>query len=432
MGCRLNQSEGDALQAQLVAQGHQVVEHAADADVYLLNSCTITHQADADARRSIRRARRENPAIKVLVTGCWADGSPQEVERVPGVEWVVGNAEKADVAQLFGPAAPGTVRPRTPGVHVAVSALRRRGPVAELPPAIHPSRTRPLLKVQDGCDYRCSFCIVPSVRGRSRSLPVHEVLRSLDAMVRAGAPEVVLTGIHLGTYGRDLKPRITLVGLVEAAIARLHGARLRLSSVDPHEVGEDLVALLRDHPAALCRHLHLPVQSGDSEVLRAMRRAHTPAHFSDGVHRLVTAVPGIAIGTDVIVGFPGESEQAFSRTYDLLQSLPLAYLHVFPYSRRRDTVAAVLPNQVRPAVLHARSLALRQLSTAKKSEFRRTLGDSTVAAVVYRRRDRQTGSLVALTDNYVEFRVEGPDAVLGKNVVLRVDSDGATARLVGP
>ncbi|MBI3988913.1 MAG: MiaB/RimO family radical SAM methylthiotransferase, partial [candidate division NC10 bacterium] len=296
LGCRLNQFETDAMQKMLEGAGFQTVEFSEEADVYVVNTCTITHEADGDSRQMVRRAVRRNPKALVVVTGCYAQAEPERVASIPGVDLVLGNGEKASLFDYL------KTLPQKGQARVAVGEFQRRQPFVTLKPATDPKRSRAYLKIQDGCNYRCAFCIVPEVRGPNRSLPVEEVLKQLDTLVEAGVPEVVLTGIHLGTYGRDLSPSTSLAKLVEAMLPRLQGARLRLSSLDPHEVRDDLMGLFQEHPEKLCRHLHLPVQSGDPKILKLMRRAHTAEDFRRLVLRLAEDVPGISIGSDIIVG----------------------------------------------------------------------------------------------------------------------------------
>jgi len=414
LGCRLNQFETDALVRAAQEGGHEVVEFAGQADLYVVNSCTITHDADADTRQLVRRAARQAPGARVVVTGCMANADPDALAAMPEVSRVLGNREK----ERFFDLALGTGDDR---VHVAAADLTRRLRVTRLRPAADPRRSRAYLKIQDGCDYRCSFCIVPQVRGRSSSLALADAVAQLQELVAAGVPEVVLTGVHLGTYGRDLEPRSDLVALLTGLLAALGPARLRLGSVDPHEVGPALIDLLAGD-RRLCRHLHLPVQSGDDGVLRAMRRAHTSADLRALVPRLVAAVPGIHLGTDVIAGFPGESEARFEATRALLGGLPLASFHVFSYSERQGTAAVDLPDPVAPAERLARTRVLRALSAQKNLEFRRGQLGADCPAVVYRARERRGGRLVALTDNYIKVELDGPDALLGRAIHVRLDA----------
>lgn len=414
LGCRLNQFETDALERMLQEAGYRVVGFSEEADLYIINTCTITHEADADSRQTVRRAVRQNPKALVVVTGCYANVAPQVVASIPGVDLVLGNAEKArflDYLQSLTKGAP----------QVAVGEFPKRPPFVPLKPSTDPRRSRAYLKIQDGCNYRCAFCIVPQVRGRSRSLPVEAVLGQLDELVQAGLPEIVLTGIHLGTYGWDLSPPTSLAKLVEAMIPHLGQARLRLSSLDPHEVHDDLIALMKAHQDRICRHLHLPVQSGDPKILRLMRRAHTAEDFRHLVLRLVEEIPGIALGSDVIVGFPQEGEGEFENTYRLLDSLPITYLHVFSYSRRAGTEAWGMPGQVPEPVKVKRSKALRALSARKAMAFRKSFVGQALPVVVLSERDKQTGNLVGLSDNYIKVHVEGPDALRNRWAVVLVE-----------
>ncbi len=406
LGCRLNQAETDSIGAALEAAGHDVAAGPAEADVFVLNSCTITHQADADARAQIRRAKRRNPSVQVLVTGCYANADPQAVAAMPEVDGVLGNGEKDALTEALGRLSPTTA---SSGAFVQVGALRRRKSFTALQAATPRTRTRSLLKVQDGCNYRCSFCIVPQVRGGSRSLSVADVVTQARALVQAGAPEIVLTGIHLGTYGRDLRPRVRLVDLVAALLPELGEARLRLSSLDPHEVDDDLISLIAENAPKLCRYLHLPVQSGDPDILRSMRRGHTAEDFAALTAKLAARVPGIGIGTDVIVGFPGETDAAFANTYALLRDAPVAYHHVFTYSIRKGTAAATMPDQVPPPVKAERNKALRELSHAQTEAFAAGFEGQTLDAVI----ERGKPTPVALFDNYVRVPLVRGDVPVG-------------------
>lgn len=428
--------------AQLLRQaGHTVVPHADAAEVVVLNTCTITHRADADARRAVRRLTRQG--ARVVVTGCFVDADAARAAALPGVSAVIGNADKARIVEAVAHAthspASATVHEPAPSEHgpsdsepsdtarfVSVTALRRRMPVTPLPAAAG-FRARALLKIQDGCNYGCAFCIVPSVRGGSRSLPMPDVLQRLDALVADGAPEVVLTGVHLGTWGRDLDPRVSVSDLVAAAVPRLGPARLRLSSIDPHEVDDRLIALLANNRDTLCPHLHLPVQSADDDTLRRMRRGHDCSHFVDAVTRACAALGRPAIGTDVIVGFPGEDRAAFERTAEQLAALPLTYLHVFSYSSRAGTAAASMPDPIAPDEIGRRNRVLRQISDDKAAAFRSAHAGQTVDAVVYRRGGATRWP--ALTDDYLEVDLapEIGESLAGRRVRLRLDDNGRRA-----
>ena len=424
-GCRLNQFESDAMAEALQRAGHTVVEDLADAEVFVLNTCTVTHRADADARRAIRRARRDHPSLRVVMTGCHVDADPKAAAALPGLDAVLGNGRKAELNEVLE-----TLGPADAPTLIAPSALARRLPFTPLPPAVAPRRSRAMLKVQDGCNYRCAFCIVPKVRGSSRSLGIAEVVKQARHMVAAGVPELVLTGVHLGTYGRDLRPRQRITDLVRALLPELKTARLRLSSIDPQEVDDELLALMAENPGTICRHLHLPVQAGDDGVLRRMRRGHTSRTFADLVHRATAAIPGIAIGSDVIAGFPGEDPLAFERGAALLRGLPLAYLHVFPFSARRDTPAATMADQVPDAERSRRVAVLRSISTAH-TEQRQRAAVGRVADVVVHRRSRRDGRFEALTDDYLRVALP-PEAssLAGQRVQVRIEGDGTQATVV--
>jgi threonylcarbamoyladenosine tRNA methylthiotransferase MtaB len=444
-GCRLNQAETDALVEQLRGRGHEqvAVEHA---QLFVLNGCAITHAADADARAAIRRARRRNPDARLVITGCQANADPERLAAMPELDAVIGNVEKRGPELLAllervgqaGGVGQGAVK------LIAVERLTRRVRPEPwvMPPAASPRRTRPLLKIQDGCDYQCSFCIVPSVRGRSRSASLEQVSAQLGTLVDAGAPEVVLTGAHLGSWGRDLAGvgagADGLAGLCAALLREHPAARLRLGSVDPHEVDDELISLLAtgidEHGAGLCQHVHLPVQSGDDGVLRAMRRGHRADDLARLLVRLRSVAPELGVGTDVIVGFPGESEAAFERSLALFEAAAIPFAHVFTWSPRRGTAASELRDRVAPDVASRRSAVLRR---AVERGYREFVGRATGrerSAVVLRRRT-SSGTLIALTDNFLRVGVEGPDSLLGRRVRIRVleTSPGETlsGRLVG-
>ena len=459
LGCKQNQFETEALKGMLPEGGYAVVPFTEEADLYVVNTCTVTAEADADSRQMIRRAVRRNPAARIVVTGCYAQVSPHEVRAIPGVDLVLGNAEKPqfllqiqgledqkpspasspsprerginlDHADLVGGDARGILDPLSPGggegegegtrlPRVVVGDIGRRRVFDGLRVSLDSDRTRAYLKVQDGCSYHCAFCIVPAARGPNRSLPPAAVLEELQRLDAAGYPEVVLTAIHLGTYGRDLAPATSLVALLRRVEGLPLRCRVRLTSLDPHEVTDGLIELMAGS-RRLCRHLHIAVQSGDDGVLRAMRRAYPARRFREAAERAAAAIPGIAIGGDAIVAFPGETDAAFENSYRLLEDLPIAYFHVFPYSRRPGTAAAARPGQVPAAVRAERGRRLRALVARKAAAFRAGLRGRAADAVVLHRRERGGGRLEALTDNYVRAFLDGADALMGRRVPVRL------------
>ncbi|HYL79736.1 MAG TPA: MiaB/RimO family radical SAM methylthiotransferase, partial [Candidatus Acidoferrum sp.] len=331
---------------------------------------------------------------------------------------VLGNGEKADLFTHLKAAR------KNGGPAVTVGEIGGRRRIDAYGPGIDPDRTRAFLKIQDGCNYHCSFCIVPAVRGLNRSQPPEQVIEQIRRLDEAGFPEVVLTGIHLGTYGRELVPAVSLADLCQSVALLDRAPRIRLSSLDPHEVKPDLIRLLAESPR-FCRHLHLPLQSGDEKILRRMRRGHTAAQFRMLVDRLAAEVPGIAVTGDVIVGFPGEDEQAFRNTYDLLEALPIAGMHVFSYSRRPGTDAAEYADQVPKAVKAERSRRLRALVLQKIQAFRRRFVGETLEAVVLDR-DGPGDLLEGLSDNNLRIWFSGEPSLRGRIVRVRVEQ--ATGR----
>jgi threonylcarbamoyladenosine tRNA methylthiotransferase MtaB len=371
----------------------------------------------------IRRASRINPEARIVVTGCWAQTSPDAVAGVRGVDLVVGNGDKHRLPDLLlrlvDPKSAGS---RSPEVHVGGLATARTLPATLL--GRTSGRSRAFLKIQDGCQHRCAFCIVPSARGVSRSREIAMVLEQARALVADGHPEIVLTGVDLGHYGADLAPRATLAELLRrlAEIPGLHW--IRMSSILPAYFTPELLDVITGCPL-IAPHLHVPLQSGSDRVLRRMRRPYTVAMYRRLVERLVSAIPGLGLGTDVIAGFPGESEADFAETMAVIEALPLTYLHVFPYSDRRGTEATGLDEHLVPRVITVRGRRLRALSAAKGLAFRRALVGRTEEVLVLHTRDRRTGRLVGLTGNYVEVRFDGGDQLMG--ALARVHLTAATA-----
>jgi threonylcarbamoyladenosine tRNA methylthiotransferase MtaB len=364
-GCRASQSEGASIYQELVEAHASPAESAYKADVVIVNSCTVTAEADRDVRQSIRRIAARNPQAQIIVTGCYAQRAPEELAALPQVRYVVGNSHKALVPELALTAEAGHAE-----IFCSDIFLER-----ELKPALYVGsggRTRAVVKVQDGCNANCSFCIIPSVRGRSRSIDPEAALREIEELVRCGYKEVVLSGIHLGSYGRDLSGKVSLAALISMALNTPGLERVRLSSIEPLEVAEEIIELVATHPR-MAHHFHIPLQSGSSRILRAMYRPYTPQYYSDLVRRIRLRVPDAGIGADVMVGFPGETDEDFMATCRLIEESPLTYLHVFPYSPRPGTVAARLPNHIPDHVSRFRAKTLRTLIAGKNETFRRSM-----------------------------------------------------------
>ncbi len=438
-GCRATQADGAALERRLLASGMQCAQDPGVADLVVLNSCTVTASADRDVRAAIRRIHRENPQGRILVTGCYAQRAPEELACLPGVSWVVGNSHKHQIADLLAGKCP---EPAAAGALVPVHALGRSPdhPIADRPMVFvgdifahtellaapvfeartHSERTRPILKVQDGCDNRCSFCVIPSVRGQSRSLPRAEVLREVRALVDAGFREVVISGINLGRWGRDLNPAERFEDLVRAILDHTSLERLRLSSVEPMDWTEELIALVAGS-RRIAKHVHAPLQSGSDRILRAMHRKYRSWHYAERIHKARARMPLAAIGADVMAGFPGETDALFEESRAFIASLPFTYLHVFTFSARPGTPAATLPRQVPAPAARERNRMLRELAAEKNLAFRESLIGQTLDAITLSGADDD--STEAITDNYLKLRLRGRRAA---NQWLRAQIEGLT------
>jgi threonylcarbamoyladenosine tRNA methylthiotransferase MtaB len=462
-GCRATQADGAALERQFESRGLTQAS-AAQADLVILNTCTVTHSADQDARAAIRRLQRQNPLARIIVTGCYAQRAPEEIASLPGVTAVIGNSHKHQLAEItlnevtprpgaFIPLASLTPETQVPKPEAGSRQLAPGSRQQEAPrffvsdifahtqllaapvfesanrkPAgsAENDRTRPNLKVQDGCGNRCSFCVIPSVRGHSRSLPLPQVIREVNTLVVAGYRELVISGINLGRWGRDFaiggnrlvdaafrapeagsrKPNFE--SLIQAILEQTQLEKLRISSVEPMDWTDDLIALVASSPR-IAKHAHLPLQSGSDAVLRRMHRKYRPWHYRAKIEKIRAAMPTAAIGADVMAGFPGETDAEFDATRRLIEDLPFTYLHVFTYSARPGTPAAAMPNQVPVQVARARNKILRDLATEKKLAFMQSFLKKPLEAItlniVHNRPDGEFTE--ALTDNYQKLYLKG-------------------------
>jgi threonylcarbamoyladenosine tRNA methylthiotransferase MtaB len=427
-GCRATQADGAALERQLRDRGCTLAHESAGADVVVVNTCTVTAAADSQAREAIRKIHARNPAARVIVTGCYAQRAPEELAELPGVSWVVGNSHKPQIPQLINsvsceqaPASPG-------GNFVPAAALEREfmslthapakiltGNIFEqtsfLAAAVlggEGQHTRPVLKIQDGCNNRCSYCVIPFVRGKSCSLPPDKVIDEIQRLSESGYREIVLSGINLGTYGRDLSPRVEFENLLRCILDETDVERLRISSLEPLDVTQDLVALFAS-TARIAQHFHMPLQSGSDRILAAMHRWYRAEHYARRVEFIHEHLPHAAIGADVIAGFPGETESDHVATRAFIERLPFAYLHVFSFSKRPGTRAATLPDELPPAVIKRRARELRTLSEEKSAAFQ-SAQSGRFFRVLTLRRDAaadSAGWTPALSSNYLQVRLQG-------------------------
>ena len=445
-GCRAAQADGRAIEEQLRCRGLEPAGCAESATLVVLNTCAVTASAEQDARAAIRRIRRANPGCEVIVTGCYAQRAPQEVAALPGVSRVIGNSHKPNLAQIAlgphsekdsskqAPLVPLSSLTLPPEQSIFVSDIFAHTELLAAPVFDGPrERTRPNLKVQDGCNQRCSFCIIPFLRGPSRSLGLEEVLAQVNKLVAAGYREVVISGINLGRWGRDLSPEgprpPKLEDLVRAILDRTALRKLRISSVEPMDWSDSLIRLMAGS-SRIAKHAHVPLQSGSDGVLRRMHRKYRPWHYRETVEKIRAAMPGASLGADVMVGFPGETGAEFDETCRMIEALPLTYLHVFTFSARPGTPAASMPAQVPVNLRRERNRILRDLAAEKKQAFMRGfLGERLEAITLGAAFEEGEGTWTrALTDNYLKLRLKGRhesnhwlearvDAVAGEELV---------------
>ena len=400
VGCKLNAYEVEAMTHGLDSRGYQIVPFGTEADIYVVNTCTVTGSGDADSRKAVRKARRQNPKATVVATGCYAQRRPNDLDAA-GADLVIANDHKAQLinaleAHIGGTSAPAfepTTRPRTE------QFLTING-------AVTSGRTRGMLQIQDGCDEHCTYCIIPSVRGQSSSRRADEIIAQAHEMVAAGYRELALTGVHTGSYGYDLDDQQALVTLL-ASLEAIEGLdRIRLNSIEPGYLSDELI----DFAAAsstLCRHFHVPLQSGDDHILRRMGRRYNRAHYAERIERIASQIPNCAIGADVMVGFPGETDDHFEQTRTLLSDLPMTYLHVFSFSSRNDTPAERLDSHLDKAVKKERAQQLIALGQEKRLDFHRHFVGSTIQVLAEGRRDTTTGLHIGLSDNYIKTLFAG-------------------------
>ncbi len=419
LGCKVNQYETSALEELFRRRGYEVVDFEQAADVYIINTCTVTHLGDRKSRQLIRRAVRDNPKALVAVTGCYAQAAPGEILEIEGVDLVVGTGNRARIVDLV----EGTVKGRRT---VAVQDISGCREYEELPGEASQGRVRAFLKIQEGCQNFCSYCIVPYTRGPLRSRPPESVLAGARELLERGFKEIVLTGIHTGAYGREPGGRMKLPELLRE-IAALPGlARLRLSSLEPRDITPEILELMASGPP-FCRHIHVPLQSGDDEILKAMRRTYDTGFFRGLVNDIRKKIPEAGITTDVMVGFPGETERNFENTVRFIEEMQFSGLHVFKYSRRRGTPAAEFPNQVEPAVKEERSRRLIALGGELSRRFAARYQGKTVAVLAEQVVPGKNGEwLDGLTDNYLRVTFAGPAGLRGQIVNVRITGLGGT------
>ncbi len=436
-GCRASRADGEIISAELRHRGLTPACSPEQADVIVANTCSVTAQADKTARAFLRRVHRQNPHARIVVTGCYAQRAPAEVAALAGVHAVIGNSHKAFVPEMAQQAAAFVplAALQSPAVYVDDTFAHSELAMPAggwRPESAAGGQTRPNLKVQDGCGNRCSFCIIPATRGHSRSLPLEACLREVQAFAAGGGTELVLSGINLGRWGRDLTPSSTLEELVSAILQRTTLPRLRLSSIEPMDWTPRLLALFGDAEGRLARHAHLPLQSGSDAILRAMHRRYRPWHYAEKLRLIRERLPDAAIGADVMVGFPGESDALFAESFAFIAAQPLTYLHLFPFSPRPGTRAWQLATEhpVPQGVVAERMARLRELIAGKNRSFRQGFVGRVLPAVTLH--SGQPMATPALTDNFLEVRLRGKFAANQsvRALVTGLTDTGLTGRVL--
>jgi threonylcarbamoyladenosine tRNA methylthiotransferase MtaB len=425
LGCKVNQAESEALASRLASAQWQPADSPEEADVCVINTCTVTQKAAMQSRQAVRRAIQACPRARIVATGCYARTDPHALMKIQGLDGVIDRMDPPPLSEILASAEEGKT---------SAAAVPR--PMADIAAAMEvdgsaasAGRTRPFLKIQDGCDAFCSYCIVPYARGRSRSVSFQSVLDGVSRLSAQGFREAVLTGIHLGHYGQDLDPRRSLLELLQAILELPGDLRVRLSSIEPLELSDEIIDLAAGSDR-ICRHFHIPLQSGDPQILSRMRRPYSPELFQERVARIRYRLPDAAIGADVLIGFPGESETAFANTYTLVEHLPLTYLHVFPFSARPGTAACSFPEKVPAEQIKRRCGRMRQLGARKRLDFHRRFIGQTVRVLAESKRDLGTGLLKGVSSNYLPVLFDGGDHLIHLLVEVRIVEADAV-RLVG-
>lgn len=419
LGCKVNQYESAFVEESLIDMGCQNANQGRKAELVVINTCIVTARASCQSRQAIRRAIRENPGAIIAAIGCYGQVFPGELSKISGVDLIAGNKGKNSLPGLLVQA-----RHHNPPLIVRED-FGASTPFEEIPVKSYSHRTRAFLKIQDGCESFCSYCIVPASRGPLRSLEPDKVIRILKGLEGKGYKEVVLTGIHLGKYGSDLMNGIDLTRLLIEIGRNRFQPRIRLSSLEPTEIERDLIELVASHDR-LCRHFHISLQSGDDAVLKRMNRHYSARMFTRVINDINRLVPEVSIGVDVLVGFPGESDRAFNNTFDLLRDLPVSYLHVFPYSRRDGTVAARFSDHLDHKRIKERAFLLRCLDRKKREMFWGSLMGETFPILTEGWVPGGRNLIRGLSDNYVRFVF--PSNSLIRNEIVEVRAGGITEK----
>jgi threonylcarbamoyladenosine tRNA methylthiotransferase MtaB len=412
LGCKVNQNETEALGALFKEHTYDVVDFVDKADIYIINTCTVTHLGDRKSRQVIRRAINTNPDAIIVVTGCYAQTSPGEVQKIPGVDLIIGTSDRARIVELIEE----YKRGKEPVTYV--NDILKVKDFEELPVDRLINRTRAYLKVQEGCEQFCTYCIIPYARGPSRSRSIESTLKEAGKLIAAGFKELILTGIHLGAYGKDLAENIDLAYLCKTLLEKTSIQRLRLSSIEPTEITDELIELMKGNPR-FCRHLHIPLQNGNDEILKYMHRPYTTRDYRFIIEKVRKKIPDIGITSDIMVGFPGETQEHFSDSLDFVKEMEFSGLHVFKYSPRKGTPASKFSNQVSSPEKEKRSKAMLELGKQGFTNFAQRYLDKIVDVLV--ETSWPQGGWEGHTDNYLKVVFKGKTEK-GEIVPVRLQS----------
>jgi threonylcarbamoyladenosine tRNA methylthiotransferase MtaB len=419
LGCKVNHYETEAIWQLFKQEGYDRVEFESNSDVYVINTCTVTNTGDKKSRQVIRRAVRKNPDAVICVTGCYAQTSPAEIMAIPGVDIVVGTQDRIKMLEYIE-----QYKNERQPIN-GVSNIMKNRVYEELDVPSFTDRTRASLKIQEGCNNFCTFCIIPWARGLMRSRDSKEVIRQAQQLVDAGYKEIVLTGIHTGGYGEDLKD-YNLAMLLRDLEAGVNGLkRLRISSIEASQISDEVIEVIK-HSKLIVRHLHIPLQSGSNSVLKRMRRKYTMEFFAERLERLREVLPGLAVTSDVIVGFPGETEEEFMETYNFIKDHKFSELHVFPYSKRTGTPAARMEDQVEEEIKNERVHRLISLSDQLAKEYASGFENEVLEVIPEEeyKEDGNSGLYVGYTDNYLKVIVPATEDMIGKIVKVKIQKAG--------
>jgi threonylcarbamoyladenosine tRNA methylthiotransferase MtaB len=436
LGCKVNQAESEAIAAAIVQkQGWHLADSLQQAGLCIINTCAVTQKAAMQSRQAIRRAIKDNPDSVVVATGCYAQNDPETIAGIKGVDYVIAQGEKHRLLEIITSLKENgrqdylPVKPPAPVIcHNDILSRRHFDPMPA--PSTCGMRTRPFLKIQDGCNSFCTYCIVPYTRGPARSLPAKAALAEFKALAKTAPPEIVISGVHIGRYGRDFSSEMSLADLLLLFDSVQGDHLIRLTSIEPAEITDNLLSVIAGSKK-FCPHFHVPLQSGDPKILKKMKRPYSPQVFEDRIKAINNLFPSAAIGADVIAGFPGEDDSAFEKTFKLLENLPVTYLHVFPFSPRPGTRAATFDKRVPADVIKKRCQLLRQLARRKKAKFYNQMTGKILDVGIETAENQESGLSRGLSSNYIPVHVENAHGMQGMRIACKITGTASASSLRG-